>query len=142
MTGYAVGRHILPSLLLRPNQNVQHSVGSSIGDLLNLQMHKLGNILQLVVRHRRKRRHTLLRQSLLQKRDQMLAMIVAEHLVRRDQADPRRSTRFLSMAECTTLLVERLSARGRRFVRLRAQTQKCARGGSPLFWSHILIAYM
>ena len=97
------------------HQDVQHMVSPAVRNVLNLQMQKLRNILQLIARKRSKRRHAPLRAALLEERCQSLAMIVAEHCIRGDQAGPRRAARLWTVAKGTVFLVQRRPARRGRF---------------------------
>ena len=123
------------------HQNVEHMIGTAIRDLLNLQMHKLGDVFQLAVLHGCEGRHAFFRETFFQERQQMLTVVVAEHNVGCDQAGPRCAARLRPVTESAILLEKRRAALGGRFVRLRTQAQKSARGGGPLFRRHVLIGH-
>jgi hypothetical protein len=114
-------------------------IGAPIGNLVDLQMKEFSNVLQLVLGHGGERRHALFRDALADVWNQFFAVVVAQNLVRCDQVGPGCAASLRSVAECAIALEHGRSASGGGFVRLRAETEKCAGGGGALFGRHVLI---
>jgi hypothetical protein len=72
----------------------------------------------------------------------VLAMIVRQHLVRRDQAGSGRSPGFLAMAKRAVPNEELLPARGRDFVGNGSQSQESPCCLGPLCRCHVLIGLL
>ncbi len=79
-------------------------IGATVGNVLYLQMKKLGDVFELVIGHTGEGRHAFFGAAILQERDQMLAMVVAQHNVRGDQAGTRRAMSLRPVAKGAVLL--------------------------------------
>ena len=90
-----------------PHHDIEHLIGTAVGDLLHLEMEEFRNILQLVFRHGGEGRHALVREALADVWNQFFSVVVAQDLVRCDQAGRGRAASLRSMAECAILAKER-----------------------------------
>jgi hypothetical protein len=95
-------------------------------------MEEFGDVFELIVAQASESRHTFFGTAGLEERDKMLAMIVAEHNVGRNEARTFSTASLRSMAEAAVLLKQRCATRCGRLVRFRAKTEKDARRSGPL----------
>ena len=99
-------------------------IGAAVGDVLHLQMQEFCDLAQLFVGHAGEGRHAFFGAAFLQERNQMLAMIVAQHDIGSDEIGPLPAPRLRPVAEGAALLEQRRTLGGGILVGHHAQPQK------------------
>src|SRR5580698_4507454 len=95
-------------------------------------MEEFGDVFELIVAQASESRHTFFGTAGLEERDKMLAMIVAEHNVGRNEARTFSAASLRSMTERTVLLKQRRAPSRSHPVWLCAETKKDARRSGAL----------
>ena len=107
----AMSRNIGLPLSNIADENVLDLIGAAVGDVLHLKVNELGNVSELVVGYRGKRRHRFFRPAHFQEWNKFFAMLVIEHKIGSNEGWPFGAASLRSVAKCAVLLEKRRSQR-------------------------------